>query len=188
MPPLEDNLEGLLEGHRAYLNLLARLYLDQHLQAKVDASDVVQQTMLEAHRSLERFQGKTTAALASWLREILACQVARSVRDLHRDKRDVDRERPLQAAMDKSSQRMEAFLAADESSPSERAQKNEWSVRVAAALETVSADQREALILHYYQGLSVRAVAERMKKSSGAVAGLLQRGLKSLRGLLAEQE
>lgn len=188
MPQLGDNLAILLEEHRAYLKLLARLHLDQQVRGKVDVSDVVQQTFLEAQRSLENFRGGTSGEFAGWLREILACQVARSMRDLHRDKRDVDRERSLQAEMDRSSQQMEGFLAAGGSSPSQRAQKNEWSVRVAAALETVSDDQREALILHYYQGLSVRAVAERMQKTSAAVAGLLQRGLKKLRGLLAEKE
>lgn len=188
MPLLGDNLANLLEDHRAYLKLLARLHLGQHLQTKVDASDIVQQTLLEAHRSLERFQGKTSAALASWLREILACQVARNVRDLHREKRDVDRERSLQAALDESSLGLERFLAADESSPSQRAQKNEWAVRVATGLDTLPENQREALVLHYYQGLTVQTVAERMSKTTAAVAGLLQRGLRALRELLAEME
>src|SRR5262249_55735458 len=140
------------------------------------------------HRSLDHFQGLTGAAFAAWLRKILACQVARCVRDLHRDKRDANRERSLQAALDQSSQRLAAFLAAKDSSPSQRAQRNEWSVRVAAALETLTEDQREALILHYYEGLSVRVVAERMSKTPAAVAGLLQRGLRTLRTLLAEKE
>ena len=183
-----DELQDLLEEHRAYLKLLARLYLDKHLQAKVDASDVVQQTMLEAHRSLPRFEGKTSGALASWLREILACQVARMIRDLHRDKRDIDRERSLQDALHQSSQRLERFLAAEQSSPSQRAQKNEWAVRVAAALETLPESQREALVLHYYQGMPVQAIAERMEKTTAAVAGLLQRGLRALRSLLAEKD
>jgi RNA polymerase sigma-70 factor (ECF subfamily) len=188
MPTLESDPAIVLEQHRAYLQLLARLYLDRHLQAKVGVSDVVQQTFLEAQKSFERFRGNTGPELAAWLRKILACQVARCVRDLHRDKRDVDREQSLQAALDRSSQRLEAFLAADDSSPSQRAQRNEWSIRVAAALETIGEDQREAIILHYYQGLTVGAVAQRLKKSPAAVAGLLQRGLRSLRGLLAEKE
>ena len=134
MPQLGDNLAILLEEHRAYLKLLARLHLDRNHPGKVDVSDIVQQSFLEAQRSLGKFQGSTTAEFAAWLREILACQVARCIRDLHRDKRDVDRERSLQAELDRSSQRMERFLAADGSSPSQRAQKNEWSVRVASAL------------------------------------------------------
>lgn len=183
-----DNPAGLLEDHRAYLKLLASLHMDRRLQGKVDASDVVQQTLLEAHRSLERFQGATGAELAAWLRQILACQLARTVRDLHREKRDVDREQSLQAALGQSSLRLEVFLAAEQSSPSQRAQKNEWAVRVAAALDTLPDNQRDALVLHYYQGLTVQAVAQSMRKTTAAVAGLLQRGLRALRDLLAEKE
>ena len=150
---LGNDLAGQLEQHRPYLKLLARLYLDRQCQAKVDASDVVQQSFLEAQRSLDLFHGRTGAEFAAWLRKILACQVARCMRDLHRDKRNVDREQSLQDAMDKSSGQMAEVLVAAESSPSERAQKNEWAVRVAAVLDTISEDQREALI----SGITIRA-------------------------------
>ena len=173
-------LDGLA-GHRFYLKLLARLTLNKRLQAKVDASDIVQQTLLEAHRRLDGFRGESSAEMAAWLREILACQVARVVRDLHRDKRDVDRERSLQAALDQSSQRLAIFLAADQSSPSAHAQRNEWAVRVASALEALPDSQREAIVLHYYEGVKVQDVARRLDKSNAAVAGLLQRGLRALR-------
>jgi RNA polymerase sigma-70 factor (ECF subfamily) len=188
VPVLADDPGERLEQHRPYLKLLARLYLNRRLQAKIDASDVVQQSFLEAQRGLELFRGRTAAEFAAWLRQILACQVARCLRDLHREKRDASKERSLQAALDHSSQRLEAFLAAKAPSPSQCAQQNERSVRVAAALEALLEDQREALILHYYQGITVSLVAERMGKTPAAVAGLLQRGLKALRGLLAEPE
>ena len=184
---MADDLVPLLEQHRAYLMVLARLSLDARLRARIDPCDVVQQTLLEAHRSVHRFRG-VGPQLTAWLRSILACQVARNIRDLRRDKRDIGRERSLQAALEDSSARLEAFLAADQSSPSQRAQKNEWAVRVAAALDTLAEMQREALVLHYYQGLTVQAVGQRLGKTTAAVAGLLQRGLRGLRDLLAEKE
>src|SRR5688572_4269266 len=84
---MADDLALLLEQHRAYLMLLARLGLDARLRAKVDPCDVVQQTLLEAHRSAQNFRGGGPQ-LTAWLRSILACQIARAARDLRRGKRD----------------------------------------------------------------------------------------------------
>ena len=87
-----------LERFRSYLVLLARLKLDRKLRGKLDASDVVQQTLLEAHEALESFQGDGLAALAAWLRQILARNLANAVRDLTRAKRDVHRSEAKEAA------------------------------------------------------------------------------------------
>jgi RNA polymerase sigma-70 factor (ECF subfamily) len=97
-----------LERFRSYLLLLARVRLDPLVQAKVGASDVVQQTLLEAHRDRARFRGQTVGEQAAWLRQILARNLANVLRDLRRDKRDVAREQGLQAALDESASRLEA--------------------------------------------------------------------------------
>src|ERR1700693_652846 len=98
-----------LERFRSYLLLLARVRLDPLVRAKVGASDVVQQTLLEAHRDLVQFRGRTVGEQAAWLRQILARNLANVLRDLRRDKRDVAREPPLQAGRDESSSRLEAW-------------------------------------------------------------------------------
>ena len=85
-----------LEEFRSYLLLLARLGLDGRYQAKLDASDVVQQTMFEAHRDERQFRGQTTTQRAAWLRQILARNLANVRRDLGRAKRDTARERSLE--------------------------------------------------------------------------------------------
>lgn len=180
------DLAPLLEEHRAYLTLLARLNLDARLRAKVDPCDLVQQTLLEAHRSTAGFHG-AGPQLTAWLRGILVRQLARASRDLHRDKRNIGREQSLQAGLEESSARLERFLAADQSSPSQQAQRNEWAVRVAAALANLPESQRDALVQHYYEGRSVKEVAQAMQRSTASVAGLLQRGLRALRQLLAEK-
>ena len=100
--------------------MLARGRLDRRLRPKLDASDVVQQTLLEAHRDWAQLRGQGTAIQAAWLRQILARNLANAARDLGRAKRDVARERSLQAALDESASCLEQWLAAEQSSPSQR--------------------------------------------------------------------
>src|SRR5437667_11488215 len=97
-----DDVDRGLERFRSYLLLLARVRLDPMVRAKVGASDVVQQTLGEAHRDLAQFRGQTVGEQAAWLRQILARNLANVVRDLHRDKRHVRREQGPQAALGQS--------------------------------------------------------------------------------------
>lgn len=180
--------DDLLEQYRPYLRLLARLQLQRKLQAKVDASDVVQQTMLQAHQAREGFRGTTDAERAAWLRQILARNLAHVARDFARDKRDCSREQSLQQNLDRSSARLEAFLASDQSSPSQRATRNEEVLRLAAALEQLPEAQRRAVELHYWAGATVAEIGAELGKSTSAVAGLLHRGLTALRGLLRNDD
>jgi RNA polymerase sigma-70 factor (ECF subfamily) len=175
-----------LERFLDYLRLLARLQLGPQPQARVDASDVVQQTLLEAQQKLRAFRGRSEAELAAWLRQILAHNLADAFRALGRAKRDVHRERSLEAALHESSARLEAFLAAEQSSPSQQAQRNEQVVRLAQALGQLPEAQREAVVLRHLQGQSLAAIAQHLGRTPAAVVGLLQRGLKALRGLLQE--
>jgi RNA polymerase sigma-70 factor (ECF subfamily) len=180
-PPDRPSAESL-ERFRAYLRLLARLHLDPRLRGKLDASDVVQQTLLQACQALDGFRGGTEAELAAWLRQILARNLAHAARDLGRDKRDVARERSLEQALGQSSARLGQWLVADQSSPSESAQ------RLADALESLPEGQREALVLHYWQDWTLPEIGRHLGRTPAAVAGLVQRGLKQLRTLLREAE
>jgi RNA polymerase sigma-70 factor (ECF subfamily) len=177
-----------LERLRPYLRLLAGLQLDPRLQAKLDPSDVVQQTLLQAHQALDQFRGTSEAELAAWLRQILARTLANVTRDLGRAKRDVARERSLEAALEQSSVRLETWLAAEQPSPSEQADRNEQLVRLAEALAGLPEAQRQALELHYFQGWTVAQISQQLGRSTTAVVGLLHRGLKQLRSRLQDPE
>jgi RNA polymerase sigma-70 factor, ECF subfamily len=177
-----------LERFRPYLLLLARVQLDPRLQAKLGASDVVQQTLLEAHQGLAQFRGRTSGEQAAWLRQALARNLANAVRDLRRAKRDVARERSLEAALDDSSARLEGWLAAEQSSPSERAERHERAVLLAEALEALPQSQREAVVLRHWHGWSLAEIAGHLGCTTAAVTGLLHRGLKHLRKRLQELE
>src|SRR5204862_89679 len=109
-----------LERFRSYLLLLARLQLDGRLPNKLDASDLVQQTLLEAHAKADQFQGNH-AALAAWLRQALVNNLRDAWRAQRRARRDVRREQSLEAAIEQSSVRLGGMLASPQSSPSQQA-------------------------------------------------------------------
>jgi RNA polymerase sigma-70 factor (ECF subfamily) len=176
-----------LEAYRDYLRLLAGAQLDPRLRGKLDPSDVVQETLARAHEKGEQFRGSTEAERAAWLRQILASQLAEAVRRyLDAGKRDAGRERSLHAAVEDSSARLEALLAADQTSPSERAVRHEELLRLAQGLAALPPDQRQAVELHHLHGLSVEEAARSLGRSESAVGGLLRRGLKRLRELMRE--
>ena len=158
------------------------------MRGKLDASDVVQQTLLEAHQGRDHFRGHTTAELAAWLRQILARNLANAVRDLRRDKRDVTRERSLEAALEQSASALEAWLADEQSSPSHKADRQERAVRVAEALDRLPVNQREAVVLRYRETLPLAEIAGQLQTTTAAVSGLLQRGLRNLREHLRDLE
>jgi RNA polymerase sigma-70 factor (ECF subfamily) len=173
-----------LESFRNYLELLARAQLDPRLRGKMDAADLVQQTLLRAVAAKDRFRGDD-AGRAAWLRTILSRVMIDAVRKFGRPGGD-EREWSLEAAIEHSSARLEAFLAADQASPSGRAERNERLLRLADALAQLPEDQRRAVELRHLEGLSLAEIAERMGRSVDAVVGLIHRGLRGLRRDLEE--
>jgi hypothetical protein len=119
---------GALERFRAYLALLARTQLDPGLRGKIDPSGVVQQTLLEARQALEQLRGWDEPRQLAWLRRALANNLADEVRKLGTAARDVGRECSLEADLEQSSARLEAWLASEESSPPERAIRNKSTI------------------------------------------------------------
>jgi RNA polymerase sigma-70 factor (ECF subfamily) len=173
-----------LEQYRDYLRLLARLQIDPRLRARLDPSDVAQQTLLIAHEKREQFRGQTDAELAAWLRAILANTLAQQVRRFRKHR--PEQARSLERELEQSSARLEAWLVQDESTPSRNAAKFEQLVELAAALAHLPEDQRTAIELHHLHGLTVPEVARRMDKTVASVTGLLYRGGKVLRQHLRE--
>lgn len=177
-----------LEPYRDYLRLLARMELHPRLRGRVDPSDLVQQTLLHAVHALDQFRGRGQPVLLAWLRQILARNLAMAVRDHHRKKRDLGRERSLQAALDRSSARIENWLADDQPGPVAIAERNEQLLRMAGAVAVLPSPQRDAVILHFLQGLSVAEVGLQIGKTQSAAAGLIRRGMQRLRTLLEERK
>jgi RNA polymerase sigma-70 factor (ECF subfamily) len=181
----EAALGQLLESYSQYLTLLVRVQIGRQLQGKVDPSDLVQETFLDAHRQFKQFRGTCEAELVAWLRCILAGQMALALRRyLGTKKRDVKLERDLAAQIDQSSLVLDRGLLASYSTPSQHASGREQAVLLAGALGRLPEDYREVIILRHLESLAFREVAERMNRSENSVQKLWVRALASLRGLL----
>jgi RNA polymerase sigma-70 factor (ECF subfamily) len=126
--------------------------------------------------------------MAAWLRRLLACNLVDAQRAAGRAGRDAGRERSIEAELDESSARLGAALAAEQTSPSQAAERHERAVRLAAALAELPEAQRAALELRYGQGLAIAEISERLSRGPEAVAGLLKRGTRTLRERLGEGE
>ncbi|HKB06430.1 MAG TPA: sigma-70 family RNA polymerase sigma factor [Gemmataceae bacterium] len=188
MSPNPEPSELAPERFRGYLCALARLQVAARpwLAAKLDASDLVQQTLLKAYAARNQFRGRTPEELVAWLRQILARTLANNLRAFGQAKRAAGAERPLEADLDASCSRLDAWLALDQTSPSERAGAHERIEALAAAVSALADDQRQVVLAKHCHGLTLAEIANQMDRTSAAVAGLLRRGLERLRELLAE--
>lgn len=169
---------------RPYLRLLATTGLHQQLRAKLDASDIVQQTLLQAHRSRDSFRGTTRNELVAWIKQILTRNLIKAARTFGREKRDVKRELSLETVLQTSWLRVDDVLARSESSPLDRIQNREEQTRMCIAVEELPPAQRMAVELHHFLGWPISQVADEMQKTPVAVSGLLRRGLRTLRSRL----
>ncbi len=177
----EDALSQLLSMYGNYLQILARTQVNAVLQLRIAPSDLVQETLLEACQNFGGFEGQSERELLSWLRKILVRTVTDQARRHQAQKRDVRRQRSLHDLLERSSLSVERALAADITSPSQRASNREQAVILADALARLPDDYREVIILRHLQGLKFEDVAGRMGRSSGAVRMMWPRALEQLR-------
>jgi len=177
----DEALGLLLDRYRPYLRLLAQRRLGPDVQARVDPSDVVQRAYLDVYRDWATFRGQAERELIAWLRRVLENNAAETVQEhIVAKKRSTKKEKRLADSAD-GEQSLANMLAADQSSPSQRAMRGEAAIRLAQAMETLPDDQREAVRLRYLEGWPLTEIAGRLDRSEVAAAGLLKRGLRGLR-------
>jgi RNA polymerase sigma-70 factor (ECF subfamily) len=176
-----EALGRLLEAQRPGLHRLAQRQLEGRLAVRVDASDVIQQTFLEAYRSFPQFAGREPRELLAWLQSILDHKVAGAIRD-HAllQKRSVGRERSLDDSQGGGAP-LKQGLDANLSSPSQKAIRGEEAERLARALAALPDDQREAVRLRHLEGWALADIARQLGRTPAATAGLIKRGVKALR-------
>jgi RNA polymerase sigma-70 factor (ECF subfamily) len=184
----EAALELLLVVARKYLSRLARDQIGQRLQGKADASDLVQEALLEAHLHFSQFRGTTEGEFGAWLRSILAGLVANHVRRfLGTKQRDARLEQSIAVEITNSSCVFNRQLAAAIGTPSQEAVRHEESLQLVTALESLPEHYRQVIVLRHLDGLPFAQVAERMERSVDSVEKLWVRALARLRELLGEK-
>jgi RNA polymerase sigma-70 factor (ECF subfamily) len=178
-------VDRLFATCRNYLALLARAQVESWLQAKVDASDLVQQTLLEAYRDFDRFRGNTEAEWVAWLRRILAHNAANFVRQYRGTaKRQARREVGLGRPGDSGPAPGFVDPADNGETASQCVLRKERELQVADALAQLTPDHREIIVLRNLQRLSFEEVAQRMGRSRPAVQMLWMRAIHKLQEVL----
>jgi RNA polymerase sigma-70 factor (ECF subfamily) len=180
--------ERLFELCRSYLGFVARSQVETWLRVKVDASDLVQQTMLEAHRDFERFQGTSQQQWLAWLRKILAHNAADFVRQYRGTaKRQARREVRFRDPADSFSSGAPEPVAPG-ATPSQEFFQLDDELRVTAALAELAPDYQEVIVLRNLQRLPFAEVAQRMGRSRPAVQMLWMRAIKKLQAALGDED
>lgn len=176
----ESALGDLLGRYRKLLKMLVRTQLHGPMQAKADASDVVQDTLMNAVKGFASFQGVTESSLIAWLRTILACQLANLYRHHYAGRRSIQLEQRLDAQLHQSSMALQGALQTD-SSPSQQAANEEQLVALADAIESLPEHYRTVILLRYVRGQQFSDIAEHMGRSRDGVRKLWVRALAQLK-------
>ncbi len=183
-----DAASRLLGRHREALRRMVDRRLDPAIRVRLDASDVVQEVLLEAHRRLKDYLKDPALPFHLWLRLIARDHII-SAHRRHRAaaKRSVERERPLavSAAGDRSSIELASFLRDAEPTPAAAAIQAELNRRFQEAIEKLAEDDREIILMRHFEDLSNQDAARALGLSQPAAGMRYLRALRRLRALLA---
>jgi RNA polymerase sigma-70 factor (ECF subfamily) len=181
---MEGDSEGRvrLEDYRGYVSFLVRQNFPAHLASRVEPDDLIQDVLLKVWGADPEFAARSEGERLSFLRKACASVLMDTIRRFDRGKRRAS----LDQSLDDSSARLEEWLAAVQSSPSQRASKHEQLLRLAQALGELPENQRKAVELRHLKRHSLAETADVMGISLAAAAGLLRRGLGTLRDRLVE--
>lgn len=173
----------LLTGCNRYLLLVANSSLDSDLRPKAGASDLVQDTFVEAQRDFVHFKGTSERELLAWLKEILAHRIANQVRRYNTAKRDLDREIPL-AAEDGFNQ---LVRSEKQTGPDQAAILHDEQSRLAAAMGRLPRHLRNVIEMRTWQGQSFPEIAAKLEITSEAARKQWGRAVRKLQQELRQQ-
>lgn len=184
----ESARNHLFAAGRSFAAIIARVQLHRRLKTKVDPSDLVQQSLLEAHRGFDDFQGQTPHDWLAWLKQI----VTRNALDADKHYRgaacrDLRREQPQMASGD-SNGTAHCSPIDPAPTPSQFLSGCERELRLAEALEQLPNDYRQVILLRNVERLTFDQVASQMNRSRGACQMLWMRAVDQLRTRLQDLE
>ncbi|MFN3189700.1 MAG: sigma-70 family RNA polymerase sigma factor [Aureliella sp.] len=176
-----EQLGQLLQFYFNYLTVLASTQLDHRLKKRLNPSDLVQETLLAAHRDFQAFRGNSPQELVGWLRQILINVLHGAIaKHVKAGKRDIRREISIDQVVthvDRSAANLASILPSPIDSPSSPMHAEERAADLAAHLGKLRPDYRDVIVLRNIRGLSFDEVAEEMERSSGAVRMLWLRAI-----------
>jgi RNA polymerase sigma-70 factor (ECF subfamily) len=180
-------VDRLLARHREPVRRMIDLRLDPAIAARVDASDVVQEVLIEASRRLTDYLRDGTMPFHLWLRHLAQDHLI----DAHRrhrqaQKRGVDREQPIVPAAfaDRSSIELAAQFLDPELTPASAAMQQELQRRLHAAITQLNEDDRDIILMRHFEQLSNQEVALLLQLTEAAASMRYLRALRRLRALL----
>ena len=172
----------LFQRYRPYLRVLCSLQLPRLCQKREDESDIVQHTLMDATGGLVEFRGETEAEFEGWMTRLLERNILQSVRRNTAGKRDVRREVIDQNPQDSAT--LVWHPDTDQSSVGGGIFRGEAALQLAYALDQLPDEQRVAVEQRYLGQQPLKTIADYMGKTTGAVAGLIRRGIESLKDIV----
>jgi RNA polymerase sigma-70 factor (ECF subfamily) len=186
-----DAVNRLLERHREALRRMIDMRLDRKVRQRVDASDVVQEVLVDAHRRIEDYLKNPAMPFHLWLRQMAQDRLI----DAHRRhrgaaRRSLDREQPLVAAGhdDRSTIELAAQLWDRQLTPAAAATIRELQARFSAAVEQLDEQDREVVLMRHFEQLSNSEVAAALGLTPPAASMRYLRAMRRLRDLLGDDD
>jgi RNA polymerase sigma-70 factor (ECF subfamily) len=174
------------DRYRPLLKLQFRqLQLDPRFQRRFDASDLVQDTFEQALKNLDQFRGQSEGERVNWLQKIFRNKAIDKIREATAANKDVLQELSMHALAD-SSARWDKVLGTNDGRPDREAERREFLLRLATAMESLSEDQRDAVLLVHLMGVKLAEAADQLGRTEKSVSGLVRRGLENLSKLLPD--
>lgn len=187
-----ESLAKLLRSYFRYLNKLSQDHLDDRVRIRESPSDVVQETMLEAHRDFDAFAGTTIEEFTGWIRKILFNNLANTIeRHVITFKRDVRKQCPIESRLsgaDRSAVNLLEALNDQATSISSAAQQKELLEQLRSAIHELSDDHRDVIQMRHFKGMSFNDIAEKLDRNPGATRMLWLRAVEKLKDHFKDED
>jgi RNA polymerase sigma-70 factor (ECF subfamily) len=173
-----DAMGALLAAYRSYLGTITEAEIDGALRARVDSSDIVQQTCLSAIRKIGDFDGAKQGQFVAWLKQVHLRNIQDAIRhNKGAEKRAISKEQQLGDSSTAPLQPVDHLG----DTPIQHAMRRESDDELRNALAQLPDDQREVVRLRCFEGWEFQRISEHLGRSHDSVASLLKRGLRNLR-------